>query len=218
MNQQPRTSYQHGTSFLLPARCKQTLCTMGACTIYIYLLSKLTEHFDAVVGLLSSAISTQKWMAKRKCLKECGGYSEFFSGDARGVRPQASVAVAWWVMTWVCSRQASVGFAWWVSCRHPSASCVVCGWVTMPSCVATPLGAREMCSSGWIPLIAYAWRFIRDLPLSMKSCLGEPMLSSGGLRSGKQNGRHLNPRGCPKDSCLRVCPNGLLTCVPLEDC
>ena len=78
--------------------------------------------------------------------------------------------------------------------------------------------AREMCSSGWIPLIAYAWRFIRDLPLSMKSCLGEPMLSSGGLRSGKQNGRHLNPRGCPKDSCLRVCPNGLLTCVPLEDC
>ena len=40
------------------------------------------------------------------------------------------------------------------------------------------LGAREMCSSGWIPLIAYAWRFIRDLPLSMKSCLGEPMVSS----------------------------------------
>ena len=38
--------------------------------------------------------------------------------------------------------------------------------------------AREMCSRGWIPLIAYGWRFIRDLPLSMKSCLGEPMVSS----------------------------------------
>ena len=67
---------------------------------YIFLLSKLTECFNAVVGLLSSAISTRKCTAKRKCLKECGVYSEFFSGDARGVRPQASVAVAWWVMTW----------------------------------------------------------------------------------------------------------------------
>ena len=125
---------------LPPARTLQANIVYHGRVRYLCLLSKLTEHFDAVVRLLSSAISTRKCMAKRKSLTECGVYSEFFSGDARGVRPQASVAVAWWVMTWVCSRQASVGFAWWVSCRHPSASCVVCGWVTMPSCIAAPLG------------------------------------------------------------------------------
>ena len=38
--------------------------------------------------------------------------------------------------------------------------------------------ALEMYSRGRMPLIAYGWRFIRDLPLSMKSCLGESMVSS----------------------------------------
>ena len=88
---------------LPPARTLQANIVYHGCVHYICLLSKLTEHFDAVVGLLSSAISTRKCMATRKSLTECGVYSEFFSGDARGVRPQASVAVAWWVMTWVCS-------------------------------------------------------------------------------------------------------------------
>ena len=51
---------------------------------------------------------------------------------ARGARPQASVAVAWWVMTWHPSPSPLPGGS--------NASCVACGWVTMPSSVAAPLG------------------------------------------------------------------------------
>ena len=52
-------------------------------------------------------------VAAEKALTEFGNFCCSTTGFqwTRGVRPQASVAVAWWVMTWVRSQQASVGFA-----------------------------------------------------------------------------------------------------------
>ena len=82
-----------------PARTLQANIVYQGRVHYITLLSKLKDSINAVLQLLSSAISTRKSMAKKKSFKECGVFSEFFSGDARGVR-QASV---------VCG-------------RHPSAS------------------------------------------------------------------------------------------------